>query len=198
VAKLNRLFCSVTPDSPYRAAIQNALLTLNIFPIQQDNFALAYGQLTDMLRRLIGRCDAVIHLAGFYYGAEPPQRPVGKPRRSYTQIEYDVARELGKPIYLFLAKQDCPTDEEKSLQIAHRQVIRTCGDVYYWFATPEEVASRVRELRFPERNAEAPRRVSNLPYDSLGPLFKGRDVALAELRQRLMTGGGRAVSLTAR
>jgi hypothetical protein len=129
--------------------------------------------------------------------AEPSQRPVGKPRRSYTQIEYDVARELGKPIYLFLAKQDCPTDEslaqtdeEKSLQIAHRQVIRTCGDVYYWFATPEEVASRVRELRLPERNAEAPRRVSNLPYDSLGPLFKGRDVVLAELRQRLMTGGG--------
>ena len=66
----------------YRAAIQNALLTLNIFPIQQDNFALAYGQLTDMLRQLIWRCDAVIHLAGFYYGAEPPQWPPGEPRRS--------------------------------------------------------------------------------------------------------------------
>jgi tetratricopeptide (TPR) repeat protein len=189
----------------YRAAIQNALLSLNIFPIQQDNFALAYGQLTDMLHALIGRCDAVIHLAGFYYGAEPSQRPPGEPRRSYTQIEYDVARKLGKPIYLFLATENCqtdktlaPTDEEKSLQMAHRQVIQTCGDIYYAFASPEEVASRVRELRFPERNAEAPRRVSNLPYNSLGPLFKGRDVALAELRQRLMTGGGRAVGLTAR
>src|SRR6516164_10164962 len=118
----------------YRAAIQNALLTLNIFPIQQDNFALAYGQLTDMLRDLIGRCDAVIHLAGFYYGAEPPQRPQGEPRRSYTQIEYDVARKLGKPIFLFLAAEDsetdktlAQTDEEKNLQLAHRQAIQTCG-----------------------------------------------------------------------
>src|SRR6516164_2296657 len=48
-----------------------------------------------------------------------------------------------------------------------------------------------------DRDDKAPRRVSNLPYNSLGPLFKGRDAALAELRQRLMAGGGRAVGLTA-
>jgi hypothetical protein len=132
----------------YRAAIQNALLTLNIFPIQQDNFALAYGQLTDMLRQLIGRCDALIHLAGFYYGAEPPQRPPEEPRRSYTQIEYDVARELGKPTYLFLAAKDpetektpAQTDEEKSLQMAHRQAIQSCGDIYYEFAGLETLRS---------------------------------------------------------
>ena len=69
----------------YRAAIQNALLTRDIFPIQQDNFALAYGQLTDMLRQLIWRCDAVIHLAGFYYGAEPPQRPSREPHAALTR-----------------------------------------------------------------------------------------------------------------
>ena len=58
----------------------------------------------------------------------------------------------------------------------------------------------MRELRFPARSAWVPRRVSNLPYNSLGPLFKGRDIALAELGQRLMimTGGGRVVGLTAR
>jgi tetratricopeptide (TPR) repeat protein len=188
----------------YRAAIQNALLTLGIFPIQQDDFALAYGQLTDMLRQLVGRCNAVIHLAGFHYGAEPTQPPQGEPRRSYTQIEYDVARELGKPIYLFLATEDATdkalaqTDEEKGLQMAHRQAIQRYGDVYYPFASPEEVASRVRELRFPARSADAPRRVVNLPYISLGPLFKGRDVALAELRQRLTGSEGRVVGLTAR
>ena len=188
----------------YRREIKDALLSLEIFPNEESSFTLAYGPLTEMLRTFIGRCDAVIHLAGFYYGAEPPQRPPGEPRRSYTQIEYDVARELGKPIYLFLAAEDsetdktlAQTDEEKNLQLAHRQAIQTCGDIYYPFATTEKIASRVRELRFPERSAEAPRRVSNLPYNSLGPLFKGRDAVLAELRQRLM-GGGRAVGLTAR
>jgi tetratricopeptide (TPR) repeat protein len=61
------------------------------------------------------------------------------------------------------------------------------------FASIEEVASRVRELRFPARNAEAPRRVSNLPYNSLGPLFKGRDAALPELKQRLQSGSCQAI-----
>src|SRR6202012_3213053 len=95
--------------------------------------------------------------------------------------------------------QDCQTDEildqtdeEKSLQLAHRQAIQTCGEIYYPFANPQEVASRGRELRFPARDVKAPRRAANLPYKSLGPLFKGRDVELAELRQRLMAGGGRA------
>src|ERR1700761_828116 len=95
----------------YRREVKDALLSLQIFPIEESSFTLAYGRLTEMLRALIGRCDVVIHIAGFYYGAEPLQRPVGEPRRSYTQIEYDVARQLGKPIYLFLAKQDCQTDE---------------------------------------------------------------------------------------
>ena len=109
-----------------------------------------------MLRDLIGRCDAVIHLAGFYYGAEPPQRPPGQPRRSYTQIEYDVARELKKPLYLFLAtenyepdKLSTQSDEEKELQLTHRRAIEQCGDIYYSFASREELGSRVRELRVP-------------------------------------------------
>ena len=87
-----------------------------------------------MLRDLIGRCDAVIHLAGFSYGTEPPQRPSGQRRRSYTQIEYDVARELKKPLYLFLAAEnyesDKPctqSDEEKELQLTHRRAIEQCG-----------------------------------------------------------------------
>ena len=66
----------------YRREIKDALLSLQIFPIEESSFTMAYGPLTEMLRQLIGRCDAVIHLAGFYYGAEPSQRPVGKPRRS--------------------------------------------------------------------------------------------------------------------
>ena len=74
----------------YRREVKDALLTLQIFPIEESNFTLAYGPLVSMLRDLIGRCDAVIHLAGFYYGAEPPQRPPGQRRRSYTQIEYDA------------------------------------------------------------------------------------------------------------
>jgi Domain of unknown function (DUF4062)/NB-ARC domain len=189
----------------YRREIKDALLSLQIFPIEESTFTLTYGPLTEMLRDLIGRCDAVIHLVGFYYGAEPPQRPVSKPRRSYTQIEYDVARQLHKPIYLFLATEGCAFDarlkesnRKQALQLAHRNAIEKCGDVYVPFANHDVLRTKIRELRFPARDAKAPRRAVNLPYDSLGPLFKGRDTALVELRQQLMTGGGRAVGLTAR
>jgi hypothetical protein len=184
----------------YRREIKDALLTLKIFPIEESNFALAYGPLVAMLRDLIGRCDVVIHLAGFYYGAEPPQRPPGQRRRSYTQIEYDVARELKKPLYLFLAAEnyesDKPctqSDEEKELQLTHRRAIEQCGDIYYHFTGREELGSRIRELRFPARSAEAPRRVVNLPYNSLGPLFKGRDAALADLRRLLRSSPCQAI-----
>jgi len=184
----------------YRREIREALLTLKIFPIEESNFDLTYGPLVTMLRGLIGRCDAVIHLAGIYYGAEPPQRPPGQRRRSYTQIEYDVARELKKPLYLFLAaenyepdKLSTQSDEEKELQLSHRRAIEQCGDIYYWFAGREELGIRIRELRFPARSAEAPRRAVNLPYNSLGPRFKGRDAALADLRRRLRSGPCHAI-----
>ena len=180
----------------YREEVKNALLTLGIFPIEQTNFRLAHGPLTAKLRSLIAPCDAVIHLAGFYYGAEPSQRLSGEPRRSYTQIEYDVARELRNPLFLFLAAENCEFDdgpeqseEERTLQLAHRRVIEKCDDVYYSFANHEDLARLVRELELPARSA-TPRRVVNLPYDSLGPLFKGRAAALEELRQRLMGGEG--------
>jgi hypothetical protein len=189
----------------YRRESKETLLTLNIFPIEESNFKLAYGPLIAMLRDLIGRCDAVIHLVGFYYGAEPPQRPPGQRPRSYSQIEYDVARELKKPLYLFLAaeyyepdKLSKQSEEEKECQLTHRRAIEQCGDVYYWFTSRQELGSRIKELRFPGRSPKAPRRVVNLPYNSLGPLFKGRDTALIELRQRLTAGEGRAVGLTAR
>src|SRR5271166_6522251 len=183
-----------------RREIKEALLTLKIFPIEESNFELTYGPLVAMLRDLIGRCDVVIHLAGFYYGAEPPQRPPDQRRRSYTQIEYDVARELKKPIYLFLAAENyepdklyAQSDEEKELQLTHRRVIEQCGDIYYRFTGREELGIRIRELRFPDRSTKAPHRVVNLLYNSLGPLFKGRDAALADLRQRLRSGPCQAI-----
>jgi hypothetical protein len=153
----------------YRGETKNALLTRKIFPIEQSNFELAHGPLTKVLHDLIDRCD-------------------------------DVARELGKPIYLFLATKDCKTDEtlvqteeEKSLQMAHRQGIQTCGDIYYSFTSREELASQVLKLPLPASSAAATRRVSNLPYNSLGPLFKGRVATLVELKERFRTTGCQAL-----
>src|SRR5688572_18242738 len=85
-----------------RQLVKEGLLTLGCVPVEQANFPPDYRAVRDMLRDRIGACDAVIHLAGKCYGAEPNQRDPERSRRSYAQLEYDVTRELGKPLYLFI------------------------------------------------------------------------------------------------
>ena len=43
--------------------------------VEQENFPPDYRQLMDKLRERIESCDAVLHIAGRCYGAEPQQRP---------------------------------------------------------------------------------------------------------------------------
>ena len=40
---------------------------------------------------------------GEMFGSEPHDRGKGEPRRSYTQMEYDLARELRKPTFLLVS-----------------------------------------------------------------------------------------------
>ena len=63
-----------------------------------------YKTVIEILEESIKACDAVIALVGFRFGSSP-FTPVGE-GRSYTQLEYDAAARLGKPIFLFLANPD--------------------------------------------------------------------------------------------
>lgn len=57
----------------YRRAVSEALLTAEILPVSQDFFPPDYREISQLLRDKIRRCDAVICLVGFVYGAAPPQ-----------------------------------------------------------------------------------------------------------------------------
>ena len=78
--------------------------------VEQATFPLGYREVVDKLRHLLASCDAVIHIAGQCFGAEARQQPDGTTRRSYTQLEYALARELGKPVYVFITDDAFPTD----------------------------------------------------------------------------------------
>src|SRR5436190_14458598 len=95
----------------FRDAVADKLLALDLHPVVQKHFETDYRTLRDKLRDKVSACDAVIHLAGFAYGAEPHGRPDGAPRRSYTQLEFEIAVALGKPVYRFLANPECPFDQ---------------------------------------------------------------------------------------
>src|SRR5437764_1406176 len=93
-----------------RKLAKKALEDNDYHAVEQDNFPPDYRDLVDKLRARIESCDAVVHIAGHCYGAEPEHRPADAPRRSYTQLEYDIAVELGKPVYVFLTGIGFPTD----------------------------------------------------------------------------------------
>src|SRR5580698_558953 len=83
-----------------RQLIKEALLTLGCVPVEQTNFPPDAHTVREMLRLRIAACHAMVHVAGEYFGAEPSKRGPQHPRRSYTQMEYDLARQLKKPIYV--------------------------------------------------------------------------------------------------
>jgi hypothetical protein len=99
------LFVSSTSTSlkDYREEAGRALRQKDIFAVIQEEFDTDYRTIREMLKDKISTCDGVICIIGPYYGFEPKDRPEEEPRRSYTQLEFFIAQELGKPIYRFFA-----------------------------------------------------------------------------------------------
>jgi len=156
-----RIFVSATSRDlrTARGLVSEGLRRMECLPIVQDDFPPDYKSVRDMLRTKIETCDAVVHLAGFYYGAEPQPVIPGPDRRSFTQMEYEIAMELKKPCYVFLCAPDFPFDkhdpepeDKQQLQLDHRARLLQRDELFYEFATPEELSSRTRELQLSVEN----------------------------------------------
>ena len=80
------------------------------------------------------------------------------PRRSWTQREYDVARELGKKVYVFLCKGgfdfgDCARSPTSCRSVSGRTAKNSAGQKFdsgMWseVASRQELRERVREIPF--------------------------------------------------
>jgi tetratricopeptide (TPR) repeat protein len=142
MSSLPKVFISATSGDlrSIRKLAKDALLTIGCHPIEQDTFPPDYRTVRAMLRERIKECQALVHIVGLRYGAEPNPAtlPPGTSRRSYTQMEYDIGRELQKSrghkrfrIYTFICPKEFPYDpepdvedaEKRSLQRQHRQAI---------------------------------------------------------------------------
>src|SRR5262249_27545072 len=148
--------------------------------ILQNHFEPDYQTLLDILRREINACDAVICLVGFVYGQEPKNRPERTPRRSYTQLEFDIAEAFSKPIYVFLADAQCSFDPQPDesrelgqLQQNYREQLRQRPHKREYFRTLEDLRYKIASIRFTEPGG-ASSKPQNLPFLSLGSHFKGR------------------------
>ena len=154
-----RVFISATSKDlgTVRELVEEALLTMGCMPIEQTNFPPDYRSVREMIEEKVAGCEAVIHIVGIRYGAEPDPStlPEGAARRSYTQMEADIARKLGKKLYLFVCPEDFPYDqapaeseELQGLQQAYRAEIAK-GEILRTEVTDrEELGRKVRELQF--------------------------------------------------
>ena len=68
-----------------RQLVSNTLTFLGYEPIWQDIFETSEGDLCEVLRKQISRCNGVVQLVGCCYGAEPLQPTEEFGRVSYTQ-----------------------------------------------------------------------------------------------------------------
>jgi len=206
----------------YRLKLANQLGALRGHPFEvkiQEDFRQGGFTLLDQLAEYIRDCDLVIHLVGEACGAQPaPEHveamykrlgiptPSPLPERSYTQWEYDLAILFDRQVLCFMAELDSPRDcalpiaqseKELALQWRHRERIDASGKHRERFANHAELIQRV----FYDLQLEPDRKINNLPYKSLGQLFKGRDEFLGKLRAALGAaehlGHQRAAAITA-
>lgn len=98
-----RVFVSSTYSDmlPYREAIRNAITKADCIPYGMERFGAAAIPPLDVCYEELGASQIYICALGMRYGSidEPTQK-------SYTQLEYEKAKELGLPILAFLVDED--------------------------------------------------------------------------------------------
>jgi tetratricopeptide (TPR) repeat protein/nucleoside 2-deoxyribosyltransferase len=200
---MRRIFVSATSRDlkSYRQLASEKLRGRGYDVDDQAIFNLTYLKIGEKLRKRIENCDAVVCLIGFVYGGEPSQRPADQPRRSYTQWEYHFARELGKPVYLLLADEKTPFDkhrreraELKQLQKDYRAEVIRDRD-WSSFDSRDQLRAELAELHFPWEPPRPDHKPCNLPFQSIGTLFKGREAFLDDLRKKVALPNGRATAI---
>jgi hypothetical protein len=150
--------------------VKDALLKIGCMPVEQDDFPPDYRTVADFLQSEIAKCNAVIHIAGKRYGAEPDPAtlPPGTVRRSYTQLEYDAGCKLNKKVYTFICADDFPYDRcepegelQTLLQNAHRQSLAAGALKYDPVNSPADINDKVRQLRLQLEELAEQLRVEN-------------------------------------
>jgi tetratricopeptide (TPR) repeat protein len=153
MSRLPTVFISATTHGlgKCRVVVRDTLLTLRTHPISEENFPPDYHSLTEILTTKISESDAVICLVGRAYGEEPTN---AQHHRSNSQIEYDIAVKLEKPVFTFFAADDFPYDpypeednERVELQRSYIDELISKNDRYRdTFHSPDELARRVSQM----------------------------------------------------
>lgn len=113
---------------------------------------------------------------------------------SYTQWEAWLALYYDRPCYIYCAAETAPRDpsfacdaSEVARQQSHLTRLERAGRDRGQFTAPEDLCRQVLRSLQGQGGGETPlRKPTNLPYASLGSLFRGRTALLDSLRAKLL------------
>jgi tetratricopeptide (TPR) repeat protein len=194
-----------------RNEIANDLDSRNIRVRVQRSFRQEVGADTvlRLLHDYIASCTAVVCVMGKRSGAFPTPAeaapfahmlPPGLTQASYTQWEFIFARHHQRRLSVYLARDDYNPDraaasyDRPDVQKAFLAYVHGFGRLYSEFPDTNGLCRQVLKEDWPPKTGRKPK---NLPFASLGPLFKGREQFLNDLHTALAgAADGKAAAVT--
>jgi formylglycine-generating enzyme required for sulfatase activity len=157
----------------YRAAVHEAISQLDGYRcIWMEDFGARDGTPAEVCQEQVARSDIFVGLIGHLYGSRPEQSEI-----SYTQAEYEAAKEAGKPRLIFFAADDFPlpvglreSDELFQRQLQFRESVKS-ERVLAFFKEPKHLAMEVSTaLQNLQAHAGSRRGLARrAPHSSSGP-----------------------------
>ena len=96
----------------YRESVRNALLKAGCIPCGMENYPASSNSPLKTCFGELGKCQVFVCVLGMRYGSVDE-----KTGKSYTQLEYEKAVELGLPILAFLIDEEKATFKRKDVDI---------------------------------------------------------------------------------
>ena len=208
---------SVTAEfGPLRERLRGALTAPDVHIKIQEDFRPYADDTLAMLEDYVARCDGVVHFIGEQTGWTPPRVCVERllhrrPEIAPELAEFGLSRAdldalsctqweawfaiLFRRRLLLVSPGPVSAPEQKR----HLDRLKARGRYPLTFRNEDHLVaillrSSINDALIEAGHATTPRQPNNLPYPSLGDLFKGRDAFLDDLRAALLSGGRSAVA----
>lgn len=187
-----------------RVQLENWLERKGLHVSSQEKFNQGGSTLWKKLHDEVARCQAVICVIGAQPGwPSGGELPAGAPERSWTQWEFWLAwgeapwsPPRREKVHVFFpadlderlekaraaAEGDAARLHALDLQKAYIEAVKKPGIHHDLFSDADELIKKCLTLDLPTIAHNKP---SNLPYGTLGTLFKGRETKLEEVHQHI-------------